>query len=91
MMSLSSPYPVDTKDRQLVEILIENARTPLDQLSNELDLSVDEITGRITQLENIGIIKCYRAVVDPYLYTLYFYEDGPMGMKARAKSKRAKR
>ncbi len=90
-MSLSNPFPVDTKDRQLVEILIENARTPLDELSNVLDLPIDEITDRIAQLENIGIIKCYRAVVDPYLYTMYFYEDGPMGMKATAKSKRAKR
>ena len=90
-MSLSSPYLVDVKDRQLVEILIENARTPLDELSTVLDLPIDAITGRIAQLENIGIIKCYRAVVDPYLYTMYFYEDGPMGMKATAKSKRAKR
>ncbi len=90
-MSLSNPYPVDAKDRRLVEILIENARTPLDELSRELDLSVEEITGRIVQLESIGIIKCYRAVVDPYLYTMYFYENGPMGMNATAKTKRAKR
>ncbi len=90
-MSLSSPYPVDTTDRRLVEILIDNARTPLEELANELDLPTEAITDRIFQLEAIGIIKCYRAVVDPYLYTLYFYENGPMGLNATAKSRRPKR
>lgn len=90
-MTLSNAYPVDSKDRRLVEILIENARTPLAELSNELALSTDEVSARITQLENIGIIKCYRAVVDPYLYSMYFYENGPMGMKATANAKRARR
>ncbi|PSR35492.1 MAG: hypothetical protein C7B46_00430 [Sulfobacillus benefaciens] len=84
-------YPVDTKDRRLVEILIDNARTPLEDIADELQISVEDVDQRINKLEEIGIIKVYRAVVDPYLYSMYFYENGPMGMKEWSRSRRAKR
>ncbi len=89
-MAQQTQYPVDTKDRRLVEILIDNARTPLEDIADELGLSVEDVDHRITKLENIGIIKAYRGVVDPYLYSLYFYEHGPMGMHEWVKARRAK-
>lgn len=82
-------YPVDAKDRELMQILVDNARIPTEDLAELLGLGEAEVERRILKLEEIGIIKAYRAVVDPYLYSLYFFENGPLGDKVRYR--RAKR
>ena len=74
---------VDAVDRDLLQMLLDNGRMPSRTLARELKLEVDDVERRIQRLEDIGIIKAYRAVVDPYLYSLYFHENGPLGMKAR--------
>jgi Lrp/AsnC family leucine-responsive transcriptional regulator len=75
---------VDPVDRDLLQMLLDNARIPDAVLARQLNLEPDEVERRIQRLEEIGIIKAYRAVVDPYLYSLYFYEHGPLGLKAQA-------
>lgn len=89
------PYPVDVIDRELMEILIDNARTPIEHISEQLNISPQEVDRRITKLEDMGMIKAYRAVVDPYIYSLYFFENGPLGARAlaekRAQTRRRRR
>jgi DNA-binding Lrp family transcriptional regulator len=77
-------YAVDARDRDLLQFLIDNARLPVEVLAAELDLDPTEVEQRIARMEDIGIIKAYRAVVDPYLYSLYFHENGPFGLRAQA-------
>jgi DNA-binding Lrp family transcriptional regulator len=81
-------FRVDRIDREIMQRIVDNARIPAEDLADELNLSVEEVERRIAQLEDIGIIKAYRAVVDPYLYSLYFFENGPLGPKAQFRSKR---
>jgi DNA-binding Lrp family transcriptional regulator len=83
-------YEVDERDRELLQLLLDNARLPVELLAEELNLDPVEIEQRIARMEDIGIIKAYRAVVDPYLYSLYFHENGPFGLRAQA-ARRAKR
>ncbi len=70
---------VDAVDRDLLQLIIDNARIPSHVLGAELGIAADDVDRRIARLEAIGIIKAYRAVVDPYLYSLYFIEHGPLG------------
>ncbi|CAB1128885.1 protein of unknown function [Candidatus Hydrogenisulfobacillus filiaventi] len=74
-----SPYAVDALDRQLMQYLVDDARIPVEELGRRLGLAPTAVEQRIAKLERIGIIKAYRAVVDPYLYSLYFFENGPLG------------
>jgi Lrp/AsnC family leucine-responsive transcriptional regulator len=74
--------PFDATDRRLMQMLVDDARIPTEELAAALDLTPEEVERRITRLEEVGIIKAYRAVVDPYLYSLYFFENGPLGPKA---------
>ncbi len=80
-------YAVDIVDRDLLQMLLDNGRTPADVLARQLGIDVEDVERRIQRMEDIGIIKAYRAVVDPYLYSLYFYENGPMGLKAQQSHK----
>ena len=70
---------VGAVDRDLLQLIIDNARIPTHVLAAELGLDDDDVDRRIVRMEAIGIIKAYRAVVDPYLYSLYFIEHGPLG------------
>ena len=83
-------YEVDERDRELLQLLLDNARLPVELLAEELNVDPVEIEQRIARMEDIGIIKAYRAVVDPYLYSLYFHENGPFGLRAQA-ARRARR
>ena len=73
----------DVIDRDLMQILVDDARTPTEVIAAQLNISPEDVEHRINELEGAGIIKVYRAVVDPYLYSLYFWENGPLGDKAR--------
>ncbi len=81
---VAEAYETDAKDRELMERLVDNARIPVEVLAEDLELEPADVEQRIARLEQIGIIKAYRAVVDPYLYSLYFYEKGPLGLGATA-------
>ncbi|MBC7081038.1 MAG: Lrp/AsnC family transcriptional regulator [Thermoplasmatales archaeon] len=56
---------LDEKDRKIIEILEENARTPYTKIAKELGLSEGAIRKRVDNLEKEGVIKKYIAVVDP--------------------------
>jgi len=56
---------LDEKDKQLLSILQENGRTTLKELSRLTGMRETTIFARIKRLEREGIIKEYRAILDP--------------------------
>jgi Lrp/AsnC family transcriptional regulator for asnA, asnC and gidA len=56
---------IDEKDMKILEILRENARTPLTDIATTLGVSESTIRKRVRALEDRGIIKRYTIVVDP--------------------------
>jgi len=56
---------MDKKDRNIIKILKENARTPFTEIAERLNVSESTIRNRVSALERDGIIKKYTIVVDP--------------------------
>jgi len=56
---------LDEKDKQLLSILQENGRATLKELSRLTGIRETTIFSRIKRLEREGIIKEYRAILDP--------------------------
>ena len=52
------------KKQKLVALLEENSRLTLEQLAAAADLSVEEVSDSLDELEHSGIIRGYRAIVD---------------------------
>lgn len=65
---------LDETDYKLLELLRENARTPLKELSAAVFLSTPAVSARIEKLENDGFITGYHATTD--------YEKLGNGIKA---------
>jgi Lrp/AsnC family leucine-responsive transcriptional regulator len=57
--------PLDTTDRRLVVALSRDGRRAAADLAKELGLSRQAVTGRIRDLERRGVIRGYRADIDP--------------------------
>ena len=56
---------LDETDRQIVELLIENARISYSDIGKKIGLSRVAVSSRITALEQKGIIEEYTTVIDP--------------------------
>ncbi|NRF70944.1 Lrp/AsnC family transcriptional regulator [Aquincola sp. S2] len=52
---------MDDKDRQLLQLLLQDARTPLKTLAAEVGLARSSVRERIAKLEGAGVIRGYRA------------------------------
>lgn len=65
---------LDETDFKLLDLLRQNARMPLKDLSAEVFLSTPAVSARIEKLENDGFIKGYHAATD--------YEKLGNGIKA---------
>lgn len=48
----------------LLKLLKCNARTPIEDLARELNLSQNEVRTRIAKLEKTGVIRGYQAILD---------------------------
>lgn len=55
---------IDVKDRKILTLLSENARTPLTQVAREVALSRDAIDYRLKRLTSSGIIQRFFAEID---------------------------
>ena len=64
---------MDTFDRQILALLREDARRPVSQIAEQVNLSRSAVSERIRQLERSGVIRGYRAEVA---------EPGSAGVKA---------
>jgi Lrp/AsnC family transcriptional regulator, leucine-responsive regulatory protein len=59
------PVTVDPKDRAIVEVLQEDARATYAQIGAKVGLSASTVHDRVRKLERRGVIRGYRASVDP--------------------------
>ncbi len=65
IMSFESKPVLDPKDWQLLELLQEDARTGYAELGRQVGLSAPATAERVKRLEDAGVIRGYRAQIDP--------------------------
>jgi DNA-binding Lrp family transcriptional regulator len=58
-------YKLDDLDRQILEILQENGRASHVNIAKQLGVGHTRVRDRILRMEEAGVIKGYRAVIDP--------------------------
>ncbi|MFG2038897.1 Lrp/AsnC family transcriptional regulator [Dactylosporangium sp. NPDC048998] len=56
---------MDAIDRQLIDLLRENARLSYAELARQVGLSAPAVHERVGKLESAGVIRGYRAEVEP--------------------------
>jgi Lrp/AsnC family transcriptional regulator for asnA, asnC and gidA len=56
---------VAKKDMKIVEMLQKDARTPISEISREVDLSENGVRYRLEKLEESGFIRSYTALLNP--------------------------
>jgi len=56
---------MDEKDVEIIEILSGHARTSFAEIARRTGLSESAVRNRVENLERAGIIRGYRAVIDP--------------------------
>ncbi len=56
---------MDQTDRQIVELLQDNARVSNADIARQLEMAPSAIFQRIRKLEDRGVIQAYRAQLDP--------------------------
>jgi Lrp/AsnC family transcriptional regulator, leucine-responsive regulatory protein len=56
---------LDAVDRRLLALLGDNARTSISELARQVGMSAPAVRERVTRLEQAGVIRGYRANVDP--------------------------
>ncbi|HTG46737.1 MAG TPA: Lrp/AsnC family transcriptional regulator [Actinomycetota bacterium] len=56
---------VDERDRQIVAALQEDARATFAQVGQRVGLSASAVHDRVRKLEQGGVIRGYRAMIDP--------------------------
>ncbi len=57
-------FQLDKIDQQILDMLIDNARTPFTEIAKKLDISAGTVHVRVKKLENAGIIKGASLTVD---------------------------
>lgn len=65
-LAFESKPALDTKDWQLLELLQKDARTGYAELGRQVGLSAPATAERLKRLQDAGVIRSYRAEVDPY-------------------------
>ena len=56
---------LDHIDEEILKLLYSNARMPLKEIASKVYLSSPAVSARIERLEESGIIKGYRAMINP--------------------------
>ena len=64
-MTYDSARPLDEIGRQLLSALEENARLSFSELGRRVGLSAPAVAERVRRLEDAGIIRGYRAEINP--------------------------
>lgn len=58
-------YEIDDLDRDILNLLIEDAKTPYTEIANQLIVSPGTIHVRMKKLESLGIVRKSTLIVDP--------------------------
>ncbi|ACO45134.1 Lrp/AsnC family transcriptional regulator [Deinococcus deserti] len=64
-MTYDSPRPLDETGRLLLAALQENARLSFSELGRRVGLSAPAVAERLRRLEDAGVIRGYRAEINP--------------------------
>ncbi|WP_380058232.1 Lrp/AsnC family transcriptional regulator [Falsihalocynthiibacter sp. SS001] len=56
---------LDATNKKILEALVANARIPITELAQQVGLSKTPVALRIKQMEEMGLIKGYRAILSP--------------------------
>jgi len=56
---------LDDTDREILEILQEDARTPFSEIARRIDMSSATVHDRVNRMKDEGVITGYHASVDP--------------------------
>ena len=56
---------LDARDRQILDILSTNARISTSELARQVGMSAPAVRERVNRLEETGVIRGYRADIDP--------------------------
>jgi Lrp/AsnC family leucine-responsive transcriptional regulator len=62
---------LDDRDRQILAILQRDARATFSQIGDRVGLAPSSVHGRIRKLERAGVIRAFRADVDPEAVGLF--------------------
>ena len=65
---------LDEVDRVILDVLQENAKTPLKEIATQVYLSTPAVSARIEKMEKEGIITGYRAQVKSRIVAMSFCE-----------------
>jgi DNA-binding Lrp family transcriptional regulator len=55
---------LDDTDRSIIEVLERDARTSLRRIAEEVEVSLGTVSNRVKKLEENGVIKDYRVILD---------------------------
>ena len=55
---------LDNTDRNIIQVLEKDARTSLRRIAEEVGVSLGTVSNRVKKLEEAGIIKEYRVILD---------------------------
>lgn len=55
---------MDSTDFKIVELLLKDGRTPMKELAQKVSLSAPAVAERVKRLEEEGIIRGYKAIID---------------------------
>ena len=58
-------YKLDRTNRRIIDELVANARIPVTELAKAVGLSKTPVALRIKQMEDMGLITGYRAILSP--------------------------
>ena len=77
---------LDSVDMKLLKMLNANAKTPLSKMGREVGLSASGVRKRVKQLEHLGLIKSYGAVINPQKFGLELMAFVSVDVDARSES-----
>jgi Lrp/AsnC family leucine-responsive transcriptional regulator len=64
-MTAGSPFEADRTDRAILAALQADGRRSMAELARDVRMSASAVAERVRRLEAAGVIRGYRAVVDP--------------------------
>lgn len=56
---------IDDRDKHIIEIMMQDSKTPFTKIGKELGISEAAVRRRIKKLETMGVIRKFTVVVDP--------------------------
>ena len=77
---------MDETDRRILRELVKDGRVSNLKLSERVNLSASACLRRVQELENAGIVKGYRAIIDPQLNGRAFIAYVTIGLSLHTKA-----